>query len=187
MSNGTNNLGDFEGLDGDGKRGETAAAAPAWERRPEESSRSYAAFRRYLEAGDADRSLSKVARRLHVSKTLLGRWSAMYGWQERAREFDEDTAKLTLQTIQTRRVRLGLQQVEIAEKMFALVKKSLPRQRKLNAQDTARLFVAALRALEQLFGDEQPLATVTPKVQVICINKNQPRDFAAEEARGIVH
>ena len=111
----------------------------------------------------------------------------MYGWQERAREFDEDTAKLTLQTIQTRRVRLGLQQVEIAEKMFALVKKSLPRQRKLNAQDTARLFVAALRALEQLFGDEQPLATVTPKVQVICINKNQPRDFAAEEARGIVH
>ena len=174
-------LDDFAALDSP-----KTSAPPSWERRAEEGQKPYAAFRVFLELGD-ERSLTKVARRLNVSKTLVGRWSALHAWQERSREFDEATAKRTLETIQARRVQLGLQQVEIAEKMFNLVKKSLPRQRKLNAQDTARLFVAAVRALEQLFGDEQPLGKVTPKVQVICINKNQPRDFAAEEARGIVH
>src|SRR5947199_266619 len=83
--------------------------------------------------------------------------------KERDREWDEHVAKLTLDNIATARVRLGLEQVQIAGRMFALVKRSLPRQRRLNAQDAARLFVAAVRALEQVFGDA-PVSARTPKI-----------------------
>jgi len=53
-----------------------------FEKQPRESAKAFAAFSLYLSLG-ADRSLSEVAQKLHKSVTMLGRWSAKYGWPER--------------------------------------------------------------------------------------------------------
>jgi len=53
-----------------------------FEKQPRESAKAFAAFSLYLSLG-AERSLSEVAQKLHKSVTMLGRWSAKFGWPER--------------------------------------------------------------------------------------------------------
>lgn len=66
---------------------ELDAAGESWGPRPGESSRAYAAFCQYRDAG-AGRSLRKVAQLLRKSSTLLSRWSRAQAWQERCVAFD---------------------------------------------------------------------------------------------------
>lgn len=58
-----------------------------WDRQATETSKSFAAFSLYLEAG-ANRSIAGVAEKCRKSASLLWRWSARHAWLERAREFD---------------------------------------------------------------------------------------------------
>lgn len=60
-----------------------------WERMPEETPRAYAAFEAYLHLGP-QRSLQKVSRELGKSAAFLSRWSARYGWVERASRYDDE-------------------------------------------------------------------------------------------------
>jgi hypothetical protein len=53
-----------------------------FEQQPRESDKAFAAFSLYLSQGPK-RSLAAVARTLHKSVTIFGRWSAKFGWQER--------------------------------------------------------------------------------------------------------
>jgi hypothetical protein len=57
--------------------------AHPWERLPGESPQAFEAFAAYRDMG-AERSLSKVARQLGKSKTLMDRWSAQHHWVMRA-------------------------------------------------------------------------------------------------------
>ena len=57
--------------------------AHAFEQQPRESAKAFAAFSLYLSMGP-ERSLAAVARKLHKSVTILGRWSAKFGWPDRA-------------------------------------------------------------------------------------------------------
>src|SRR5262245_23960425 len=59
-----------------------------WERQPGESPRAWAAARTYLELG-AERSLSRVGKKLGKSETLMARWSSAHGWVERAEAYDD--------------------------------------------------------------------------------------------------
>lgn len=59
----------------------------AWTRRDDESTPAYGAFRTYLTQG-ADRSTANTAREVGKSKTQMDKWSALYGWVERARAYD---------------------------------------------------------------------------------------------------
>ena len=64
-----------------------------WERQPEETTPAFAAFAAYRdyegETGEA-RSMSKVARELSKSRSLLARWSGKYAWVERAAAWDAE-------------------------------------------------------------------------------------------------
>jgi hypothetical protein len=62
-----------------------------WDRLPEERDKPYTAFQVYLNLG-VSRSLLKVAAELSKSEALIKRWSAEFGWVERARAFDADLA-----------------------------------------------------------------------------------------------
>ena len=56
--------------------------AHAFEQLPKESAKAFAAFSLYLSLGP-ERSLAAVAQKLHKSVTILGRWSAKFGWPDR--------------------------------------------------------------------------------------------------------
>ncbi len=57
------------------------------ERRASESSPAFEAFVLYRDLGPS-RSINSVARELHKSASLIGRWSAKYRWIERVDEWD---------------------------------------------------------------------------------------------------
>jgi len=66
---------------------EASAALTAWERRPEESSQAYGAFRVYLELGP-DRSFVATARQLGKSESLIRRWAGRHNWRQRTYLWD---------------------------------------------------------------------------------------------------
>lgn len=53
-----------------------------WERQPGESTRAFAAFVTYRDAGDS-RSYTGVAQKLNKSRTLVARWGTRWQWQNR--------------------------------------------------------------------------------------------------------
>ena len=63
----------------------------AFEQRPKESARAFAAFSAYLSMG-AERSLALVARNLGKSTGLMERWSRIHHWTERVRAHSEHLA-----------------------------------------------------------------------------------------------
>lgn len=64
-----------------------------WDIRPDEPAKAYAAFAAYREMGPG-RSLERVSQDDTRALPNLKRWSARFGWVERARAFDEAAAKL---------------------------------------------------------------------------------------------
>lgn len=70
------------------KRDDADTAALPWERQPEEGSKPFQAFACYRDMDPGERSLAKVAKELHKSTTLMGRWSRDWKWVERVRAYD---------------------------------------------------------------------------------------------------
>ena len=66
--------------------------SPAWSRLPKETPPAFDALGVYLEMG-ADRSLSKVGKKVGKSRSLIERWSSRWGWVSRAAAFDEHLAR----------------------------------------------------------------------------------------------
>lgn len=62
---------------------------PAWERQEREGAKPFEAFARYRDLGPA-RSSQEVATGLTKSAQLLRRWSAEWGWVERAELWDDE-------------------------------------------------------------------------------------------------
>jgi hypothetical protein len=59
-----------------------------WDRQKGESRQAFEAFSVYVGLGPIDRSLAATGRELGKSTTLMSRWSARWGWVERAEEWD---------------------------------------------------------------------------------------------------
>ena len=59
-----------------------------FEQQPNESAKAFAAFNAYLQLG-AQRSTQAVAKELAKSHQLIRRWSAKYGWVERANAYEK--------------------------------------------------------------------------------------------------
>jgi hypothetical protein len=59
---------------------------------PNESLRAFAAFKHYVEMGDKS-SIRACARKLHVSSTIIARFSVKYRWQKRLRELELENCK----------------------------------------------------------------------------------------------
>ena len=60
-----------------------------WEQQDGEGTRAFEAFQTYRDMG-AERSLVKVARKLGKSSTIVERWSRLWDWVNRVREYDRE-------------------------------------------------------------------------------------------------
>ena len=69
----------------------TNSTAP-WERQKGESEKAYEAFSLYLKLG-AERTISAVVKELKKSRSLIDRWKDRWDWEERVREYDNDTER----------------------------------------------------------------------------------------------
>ena len=77
----------------------TQPPTPEWDRRPRESARPFEAARVYFEMGPA-RSLTAVAKRLQKQVRLIERWSARWGWVQRAVAYDDHMANKVQEEIE---------------------------------------------------------------------------------------
>lgn len=79
-------------------RADTVPKPVPWKRQPDESSKAYYAFCRYVEMGPEDRSIRKLAKQLHRGEgaSWLKDLSRRYGWVERAAAWDDEQMRLDM-------------------------------------------------------------------------------------------
>lgn len=79
----------------------------AWDRRPNETAKQYAAFQVYYQLhpygeGEERRNIANVAKKLGLSATArLSEWSSMNDWAERAMAYDAQLATVSLEVIES--------------------------------------------------------------------------------------
>lgn len=102
-----------------------------WERQPKESAQAFEAFDLYCKMG-ADRSLRKVERQLNKSHALIGRWSSIWNWQERSRDYDNE---LKRQEIEEQRRSVKKMQERQIQTAMLMQKKAVQALDKLQIDD----------------------------------------------------
>lgn len=139
----------------------------SWERQDGESRQAFEAFAVYRDLGPA-RSVTKVARELGRSRTLLGRWSRQYAWVMRSVAYEREQDRLFLAE-QTQ----GQAQREIARRHAKLAQavqsKAVARlqpldPRELSPSELLR-YIQVAAEIERRAVGEAPSAAVTAEAQ----------------------
>lgn len=109
-------------------------AKPAWEQRPNESSKAFEAALIYFQMGPA-RSLERVGQQLGKSKTLMERWSSRYKWKLRAKAWDAHQVELEAAAMEAKAQetaeRWADREEQVREKRFRLAEKMLDKADKM--------------------------------------------------------
>jgi hypothetical protein len=92
-----------------------AAARPPWERRAKETNPAFEAFATYRDMSENDRSVREVARRLHKSVTLIGRWSSTHEWVARVRAWEDEQDRIWRESINHERRKAAERQIRTAQ------------------------------------------------------------------------
>lgn len=118
-----------------------------WERQPDETPKPYEAFCAYRDMG-SERSLAKVGEKLGKSAALMERWSAKYGWVNRAALWDDEQERI---------------EREIAQKEQV---KEIRSMRKRHADLAKAMLIKSAKALARIPDDEIKPADVSRMVDV---------------------
>lgn len=101
----------------------TLLRAPEWERQAGESKAAFDGFACYREMND--RSYTAVARELHKSRTLIGRWGARHRWPERCAAYDLHLDRVTRKARQQAITKMQQRHADTAVLMLDKVIKAL--------------------------------------------------------------
>ncbi|WP_369394418.1 hypothetical protein AB5J72_47965 [Streptomyces sp. CG1] len=137
----------------------------SWERQDGESRQAFEAFAVYRDLGPA-RSVTKVARELGKSRTLLGRWSRQYAWVMRSVAYDREQDRLFLAEQAQARREIARRHAELAQ---AVQSKAVARlqaldPRELSPSELLRYIQVAVEIGRRAVG-EAPSPAVTAEAQ----------------------
>lgn len=117
-----------------------------WEKQKGESRQAFEAFSTYRDMGAA-RSLTKVAKKLNKSVTILGRWSGRWNWVERASawdlELDRQNREAQIEAIKEMSERHTREAMLFQQKVLERLRELRPGE--LSPQDMARWFEVAVK------------------------------------------
>lgn len=128
-----------------------------WERQPGESRKAFEAFCIYRDQG-ADRSQRAVCEKLAKSRALISRWSAQYGWVDRAAAWDAEQDKI-----------LRRKQIQ-----------DIKRMRETHANLATAMLVKAARALQRIPDDEIRAQDICRMVEVAAHLERESRGDSGE-------
>jgi hypothetical protein len=131
-----------------------------WERQVAESVQAFEAFAVYRDLGPA-RSLTKAARELDKSRTLLGRWSRQYAWVMRAAAYDREQDRLFLAEQRQARRDIARRHAKLAQAFLAKAVARLQGldPRELTPGELLRYFQVAAE-IERRAAGEEPAGVV---------------------------
>lgn len=132
-----------------------AVHAEPWEQQKGESPQAFEAFAVYRDLGPA-RSVTKVARELHKSRALLGRWSRQYAWVMRATAYDREQDRVFLAEQRQARRDIARRHAKLAQ---AFLGKAVARlqgldPRELSPSELLRYFQVAAEIERRAVGEE---------------------------------
>lgn len=131
------------------------AVVDPWERQSHESPQAFEAFAVYRDLGPA-RSVTKVARELGKSRTLLGRWSRQYAWVMRAAAYDRERDRLFLAEQRQARRDIARRHAKLAQAFLgkAVARLQALDPRELSPGELLRYFQVAAEIERRAVGEE---------------------------------
>ncbi|MER8002128.1 hypothetical protein [Streptomyces sp. NPDC095613] len=141
-------------------------AVEPWERQSGESVQAFEAFAAYRDLGAA-RSVTKVARELHKSRTLLGRWSKQHAWVMRAAAYDREQDRVFVAEQQQVRRDIARRHVRLAQAFLgkAVARLQVLDPRELSPADLLRYLQVATEIERRAVGDVPVAVSSAPDGQ----------------------
>jgi hypothetical protein len=146
-------------------------AAPAWERRRDESPRAYDALQLYLHS--ETRRLADVGAKLvpACSAANVARWSSRHNWQQRAWEFDKEEDRVQQAQRARDRTAASKRHLKIAQEMQSVA---------LHALLEWRARIAAGTALNMAPGEIENMLTEAIKLERLTLGVEKDRSQFTE-------
>lgn len=131
------------------------AAHEPWDRQEDESAAAFAAFVAYRDIGPA-RSVTKVARQLDKSRSLLGRWSRKYAWVMRVAVYDRQQDREFVAEQQQARRDMARRHAKLAQAFLgkAVARLQVLDPRELTPGELLRYFQVAAEVERRAVGEE---------------------------------
>lgn len=135
-----------------------------WDRQPKETTPAWEAFVAYRDMG-ATRSVTKVARTLDKSRTLIGRWSSSNSWPIRAAAWDSEEDRLWQLELRVQRRKSAQRNINLAHGTMVAVGQAVHRMAQnpseIGPTDAARLMDSASKLERLALGEPTDRLAVT--------------------------